>query len=620
MSSGISNVSFRWSGPDAFVQSWHRKLTETYHDYKMMNVLGEGRSGAVFIVQNIFTEKFFACKGLSKAEHDTKDLVGEIESMKRLDHPNIVRLFETNEDRETVFLLMELCQGGDLFSRIQDSPNSRLSESTARAFALQMLSALAYCHSLGIVHRDVKPENFLLETDDPGCLSLKLADFGIATRIRPVTNMTSRLGSAVWGVSGAGSGWLNFVNSDAQMGSLPYMAPELITSEGRAALEAAEDQQKRLRILAASDLWACGVVIYVMLSGFLPFGEDPRMICSGFPPNFSHDLWKTVSEEAKDLILKLVRSNIHERLPAREALAHRWFQGCSPIDGYRPEGFANSEEGLTRPRVASMLLQCLRTWKQTPKLRRIVITAIAKRLEGNEHKKLAMMVFRVFNDGSEDLKCDQLVGALNSALNEALAEEDDQPSASKSWSMSNNAGSPCSRWSRSEESRSFTGLHVRKNLSRVFTKRLTRLSEDTPTPGSPVPSALDAFELAASGSPASVTELRSLINTLDASKNGVVDYTCLVAALLPDAVYSDEGRILEVFRVFDFQHRGKISPEDVWKVVRGKSKHEDPAALASLANTVKEYDVNNDGMLSHAEFAAMVRSAPKASTPINGSR
>lgn len=102
---------------------------------------------------------------------------------------------------------MEYCSGGDLFSLITESQEG-LSEPLARAFAEQMLSALAYCHAMGIVHRDVKPENFLLEqNDDEGVATLKLADFGIATHVRSVESQQEGV-----------------VN-----GSVPYMAPELFT-------------------------------------------------------------------------------------------------------------------------------------------------------------------------------------------------------------------------------------------------------------------------------------------------------------------------------------------------------------------------------------------------------
>eukprot|EP00913_Durusdinium_trenchii_P022938 g21539.t1 len=155
-------------------------------------------------------QQYYACKVLHKAEQDSSALRAEIKNLRMLDHPNVVRLYEVNEDAEAVFLLMEYCCGGDLFSLVTESHEGRVSEKVARSFAEQMLSALAYCHSMGIVHRDVKPENFLLEgivEKDASLATLKLADFGIATHIRCAES-----------------------HSEGQVnGSVPYMAPELFT-------------------------------------------------------------------------------------------------------------------------------------------------------------------------------------------------------------------------------------------------------------------------------------------------------------------------------------------------------------------------------------------------------
>jgi len=193
VSKQLTSVSFRWQPGDAFIHCWHRKLSDTYQDYNMVNLIGEGRNGAVFIVQHKISEQYYACKVLHKAEQDSSALRAEIKNLRMLDHPHLVRLYEVNEDAEAVFLLMEYCSGGDLFSLVTESPEGRLPEKTARSFAEQMLSALQYCHSIGIVHRDVKPENFLLEGavgEDASTATLKLADFGIATHIRSAESLS----------------------------------------------------------------------------------------------------------------------------------------------------------------------------------------------------------------------------------------------------------------------------------------------------------------------------------------------------------------------------------------------------------------------------------------------
>merc|ERR1740122_303865 len=126
-----------------------------------------------------------------------------------------------------------------------------------------MLDALSYCHAMRVVHRDVKPENFLLETEDPDCLTVKLADFGIATSMRmPGSKPTGQ-------------------NQTECNGSIPYMAPEMITRHWISYMASTHQKwgSSAVEKLGACDLWSAGVVIYVMLSGDLPYGDNTQAIC-----------------------------------------------------------------------------------------------------------------------------------------------------------------------------------------------------------------------------------------------------------------------------------------------------------------------------------------------------
>lgn len=641
--SHISTASFKWA-PEAFVQCWHRRLCETYNDYNMINVVGEGRTGAVFIVQNKRTEKFSACKVLNKVDHDMQAIRKEIEMLRRLDHPHVVRLYEAIEDHESVFLLMELCHGGDLFSRIHDERH--LSEAHSRIFAHQMISALAYCHDRGIVHRDVKPENFLLDKDDPECLDLKLADFGIASNLRHCENgnrMMSCDGSFISSLYGnncleslqsyraesfRAEKLPSFIAQEdaSQVGSLPYMAPEMLVGNWQEILAEVKASNS---IFAASDLWSVGIVIYVMLSGMLPYGTDPDMICSGMSPDYSDKVWKEISKEALDLLQKLICSSVKDRLTGKQALMHEWFkdhiiskgicQGSGTCVVER-EGERFTLNAGDAPVLAHLLLRCLRRWRQTHKLRRIVIAAIAKRLEGDhETQCLANAAFHVFSDGKSSLKCRDFVEALNIALADPSyqAESAMTPTPSNdsivkdssALSFGDQEGQPCrlkSLWN-SKESR--TGLHVRHRamklakhfpIFKASVDRLTRVNEDSPKmERSPASTAFDGdIDIP------SLTELRHLVDSLDGMKNGLVDYTLLMASLIPAEVYGDEVRIREVFDLFDFQKLGRVSPDDVRKVLTTKN-----ADMKDFVAMVNDFDCNKDGYLDFKEFRDMVRGA-----------
>eukprot|EP00927_Polykrikos_kofoidii_P036849 TRINITY_DN31078_c0_g1_i1.p1 TRINITY_DN31078_c0_g1~~TRINITY_DN31078_c0_g1_i1.p1 ORF type:complete len:925 (+),score=122.39 TRINITY_DN31078_c0_g1_i1:136-2910(+) len=677
-----SLASFNWA-PAVFVQAWHRSLSE---NYDIMQLIGEGGQGAVFIVKHRRNENLYACKFLHKVDHAAKTLRNEVDALRSLDHPNIVRLFEVNEDSETVFLLMELCRGGELYDLIEREES--LSEPIARRFVQQMLSSLAYCHANGFVHRDVKPENFLLEDDDLAHTRLKLVDFGVSARIArpeltaaaflPASLPTVTLGAGMVGsdaarclVAGRGGGNVDaesFLHSTSyfdddlgagQVGSRPYMAPEILKHGWKSLAAKAKGS---IALLAAPDLWSCGVVIFVMFSGEFPFGNRPDLRhLDGSDLDFSGPAWKNVSAEAIDLIRRLLTASIEDRWTAQQALGHAWFRDMSPR-GSLSDGRCTQPEEVAGIGRAASILRNLRRWHQMPKLRRIVITAIARQLESqHESHDAAQKCYRLFGRTASHLSCDAVVGALNAVVGEVAADpalDDgegnvavasivsckpiDQIPSDPSSAASTAYGSTAS-WSSSNSSRVFqrvrsflTWIHDRRRsrnstaasrLQRRWSSGCSRIvdheqkgDEDgvstgrndaltatmTPTPTTGSASSIcdvpTSGSSAASMTRASLGELRDLVSSLDCTKNGMVDYSLLLAAMLPPIVYSDERRILEAFDLFDLQKRGLVYAEDLRLFLSGSG-----ASLRRCNEMLAEFDNDGDGALSQAEFVEMVR-------------
>jgi Ca2+-binding EF-hand superfamily protein/tRNA A-37 threonylcarbamoyl transferase component Bud32 len=562
----------------------------------MVSTIGEGRHGAVVRVQHKYSEKYYACKVLHKEDHEDAALKGEIEMLRRLDHPNIVRLYETNEDRDNVFLLMELCHS-DLFTRITEASAGRLTECLSIRYAEQMLSALAYCHSKSVVHHDVKPENFLLESEEPDCL-LKLADFGIATSIRAV-----RLGSDL---------------KNEVEGSKPYMAPEMLSRGWCALVKEAMDLQgsergiDAARYLATVDVWSCGIVVYVMLSGELPFGHDEDAICSGQSPDFSAQVWREVSREAVHFIKGLLSQEPHTRGTCAKALTHPWMQAAgieqsnlgsaaemlqmAPPSGNVALGMAVT--AAERPELARVVLRSLRTWRGAPKLRRIVVAAIARRIEADHpSSRLAQMVYHTFSSKGDKLRCEELVNGLNVALSEAMTSP---PAESEHPALEQEASQEevdKAEQARRKASNSVTGLQVRRRLFGVLRKLGTV---------SPASNGGEAALLAScSEDLVSLTELRHLVGALDGVKNGTVDYTLLVAALLPQETCCEEARVLETFNMFDFRKHQGISPDDLLAYMKNATSAKE-TTLKQFSQMLSEFDKNGDGVLDLEEFKAML--------------
>ena len=171
----------------------YRKIKETY---KIEATLGKGSFATVKRAKHRATGERFAVKVLSKkkmSEEDKVSMKTEIEILKQVDHPNIVKLIDVFEDEKHWCLVMELMQGGELFDEILDKEH--FSEIEAREATKSIIDAIGYCHEKGICHRDIKPENLLLLSKELGITSLKIADFGLARLMEENTLASTTCGT-----------------------------------------------------------------------------------------------------------------------------------------------------------------------------------------------------------------------------------------------------------------------------------------------------------------------------------------------------------------------------------------------------------------------------------------
>jgi len=223
-----------------------------------------------------------------------KQLNQEIIIMRSMEHSNIIRLLDCLHDEANVYLVMELCVGGVITDFIAGS--GFFSELQASIVMKQILSAVHYIHEThGICHRDLKPANFLFLTKDPIETNVvRLIDFGLAARVEGQEMLRSRTGT------------------------MAFMAPQVMNGNQY-------DKE--------ADLWSCGVIMYILLCGYAPFAAKTTLglekkVARG---NFAFDEeWESVSDDAKDLVKKLLTMNPNERLSAEGALKHTWISQGAP--------------------------------------------------------------------------------------------------------------------------------------------------------------------------------------------------------------------------------------------------------------------------------------------------
>lgn len=268
--------------------------------YELGKLLGCGAFAKVYHARNVSNGQSVAIKVISKNKIAGSNLMSnvkrEISIMRRLRHPHIVKLFEVLATKTKIYFVMEFVKGGELFAKVA---KGRFSEDLSRKYFQQLISAVGYCHSRGIFHRDLKPENLLL--DDNG--DLKVSDFGLSA----VTDQVRH------------DGLLHTL-----CGTPAYVAPEILAKKGYDG--------------AKVDVWSCGVILFVLTAGYLPF-NDPNLIMMYkkiYKGEFRCPKW--MSSDLKRFLSRLLDMNPKTRITVDEIIRHPWFK-----KGYKEINFYDEE-------------------------------------------------------------------------------------------------------------------------------------------------------------------------------------------------------------------------------------------------------------------------------------
>lgn len=276
-----------------------------------------------------------AVKIIPKAKMTTaiaiEDVRREVKILKGLaGHANLIKIYDAYEDNDNVYIVMELCRGGELLDRIL-SRGGKYTEDDARAVLLQILNVVAFCHLQGVVHRDLKPENFLFTSKDEDS-SLKAIDFGLSDFVKPDEKLNDIVGSAY------------------------YVAPEVLHRS----------------YTTEADVWSVGVIAYILLCGSRPFWARTesgifRAVLKA-DPIFNEPPWPSLSLEAKDFVKRMLNKDPRKRITAAQALCHPWLRNHAEV---------------TVP-LDILVFKLLKIYMRSSTLRKAALRALSKTLTVDE--------------------------------------------------------------------------------------------------------------------------------------------------------------------------------------------------------------------------------------------
>ncbi len=443
-------------------------IADIHDTFNFIKELGQGSYGHVIRVQHKVTGHIFACKRMNKHQIANKArLKTEIDLLKATDHPNIIKLYGIFEDSVFLHLVMEECLGGEFFDRLAKRAKelNMYTEKDAGRIFKQILDAVNYLHAHGVCHRDIKPENILFSTIEEES-PLKLIDFGLS-KIFNGDNNTMK----------------------GTVGTTFYMAPEVITGKYN----------------EKCDVWACGVILYIMLCGKPPFysrdeNELKAKICS-MQYTFDYPEFAKISDEAKDLIRSILVPK-EQRPSIQEVLQHKWIKENAPH---------SSNE------VLNIDWFHIKKYSKLNLMQKCVINFTAFRLTEDETRKFVDM-FKSIDENSD--------GVL-------------------------------------------TMEEIKKGIEKC------------------------QFGMKISGD-----DLINMFNEMDVDKNGLINFTEFISALMDYEKFIKKEQLLECFSSYDTDNSGKISFDEFCDMIKPQNEEE----KKDLYILYKKLDTNNDGEIDFDEF------------------
>uniref|UniRef100_A0A2P2L944 CROOKED family protein n=1 Tax=Rhizophora mucronata TaxID=61149 RepID=A0A2P2L944_RHIMU len=298
-----------------------------------------------------------------------EDVRREVKILRALTgHNNLVHFYDAYEDHENVYIVMELCEGGELLDRIL-SRGGKYTEEDSKAVLIQILNVVAFCHLQGVVHRDLKPENFLFTSNDENS-HLKAIDFGLSDFVKPDERLNDIVGSAY------------------------YVAPEVLhRSYGTEA-----------------DVWSIGVIAYILLCGSRPFWARTesgifRAVLKA-DPSFDEAPWPSLSAEAKDFVRGLLNKDPRKRLTASQALSHPWINDSNDV----------------KVPLDILVFKLMKAYMRSSSLRKAALKALSKTLTGDELFYLKEQFALLEPNKNGTISLDNVKVALMKRATEAMKE------------------------------------------------------------------------------------------------------------------------------------------------------------------------------------------------------
>ena len=345
----------------SFIFDKYSKQKDFRKKYEYISLIGSGSFGKVRLFVERECKSFkYAIKTIKKDffnQYHIKSLKNEIEILRSLDHPNIVKYFETYEDEKYLHIVMEYIPGDNLFKVLTEKLSHKLTERQISQIMTCLLKAVLFLHHNGIIHRDLKPENIVF-SDTRNYKSLKLIDFGLSIQ-------------------------QNAKKEKRRVGTPYYMAPEMIYGN----------------FVKASDIWSIGVIMYIMVTGKQPFWGKNKDEVLNKVKNGRYDMkslyYSKCSNSVKDLIKKMLVTEPEKRMTVEACLEHSWFK---QFENDKYINLAFSEE----------IVDSLRQFQNQNLLQKEIRFYLAKLFSDKEVTKLKKAFTAVDKDNSGEIEYEEI--------------------------------------------------------------------------------------------------------------------------------------------------------------------------------------------------------------------